>query len=310
MRLLVVDNGKLVAARLGQALRALGHETIISPGLGQAIEAARHLAMDAVLVDVELPSMSGVEFAEALWLFDQDIPIAFRQCSQDSRLVARAAELGPLFPARWTPADLERVVLDLGRRGARGTAPDMSMPKPTAVPEAPALGPEEPTARDAWLLVPMRKIVRKINVSCRTWAQVEKLCDQRDAGKDFLTLRGAHELEPEDRLTVALRLPDGLSISIAAQVTSTRCEGKERIHVIHLVGFTPQRCAHLRAMAASVRLPMADMGRGSGMSQVPADVGSMRHQIDSLAGKMRPAAAAASERGPRSRLPRGMLDEP
>ena len=286
MRLLVVDNGKLVAARLGQALRASGHEAILASGLGQAIEAARNLAIDAVVVDVVLPSMSGVELAEALWLFDRDIPIAFRQCGQDSELIAQAAALGPLLPARWTPADLERVVADLERRRPCSTEPD------------------EHRARDAWLLVPMRKIVRKINVSCRTWEQVEKLCDQRDAGKDFLTLRGAHEIEPEDRLTVALRLPGGLNISIAAQVTSTRREGKERVHVIHLVGFTPQRCAHLRAMAASVRLSVPEV---SGVSR---EAGSMRHQIDSLANKMRPAAAASEQSPPLRRNRAGGLSKP
>lgn len=339
MRILVVDNGQRAAVRLGQALRALGQEAVLSPDPAHAIEAARRLALDAVLVDTELSSSqsfmtSGVDFAEALWLFDRCVLVGFRLCGRDESIDARAAALGPVFPARWTMNDIERVVAELGHRMSLNPAPvrDVAQGRQVGMEDG-ASRPGDPLsqpvvrqagtrgARGAWLLVPAHRFVRRIKVACRTWAQVETLCDQRDAGKDFLTLRGSHDLEPEERLSVTLHLPGALTVSIAAQVTSSRWEGTERIHVIRLVGFTPERCARLRAMAVSASQPLAVSP--AAVDRAPAqpaaallpepdsrhDAGHpaqhhTRHQIDRLADNMQPSPGRASG-SPLPREPRG-----
>jgi hypothetical protein len=92
--------------------------------------------------------------------------------------------------------------------------------------------------------------MRKIKISCRTWDQVEKLCDEQSAG-NHLTVKGAHDLKRGDQLTVALRLPDELVLSLDAEVESVRMDPvkNEPVTSVYIVGLTPEVCTRMRSMS-------------------------------------------------------------
>lgn len=255
MRFLVVDNGERVAWRIGEALRELDQEVIISPNPTHAIELARKLAVHAVVADLGMPSMNGVELAEALWLFECYVPMAFRQTVPRGELVSLAAEIGLLFPVAWTRADMERIVGTVAERRPRPLAQGSE----TSLPPAAAGGvPVARIERDTWVLVPMRKLVRKLHVACRTWEQLDELCARHEAGRNHLTLRGAHQLAPGDHLTVVIELPSAVALSMAAAVRSVRSDGGAPAYVIELTGLNHETCALLRASARSARAPAGD----------------------------------------------------
>ncbi len=316
MKFLVIDNEKHVAARLGHDLQDLGQEVVICPDPAQAIDALRHLVVDAVITDVQMPGMNAIEFAEILWLLDRFVPIAFRASVADPVLLDEASAIGTLFPAGWVMSDLERVIAQIARKTAQAPLWPVSLTSmrsmrsvrstssvqqqvpadadgiPAAIGVDVASGssatdvsglqptpPETSTVdgsrtrlssvSDAWLLVPMRNVARKIHVTCRTWNQVERLCARADVGRDVLSLRGSHQLAPGDRIIVVLELPQSLMASLTATVQSVQtppqpatgsdsnlkppATGEEAAAlgrtVIRLTGLTPPWRTRLRQMA-------------------------------------------------------------
>ena len=92
--------------------------------------------------------------------------------------------------------------------------------------------------------------MRKINISCTSWDEVEDLCDKQSSGKNTVTLKGTQNLAHGERLMVALSLPDELVLSFAAEVSSVR---KDPLHgdivtAVFLVGLTPEICARMRSL--------------------------------------------------------------
>lgn len=286
MRFLVVDSGDRQAWRIGEALRELGQEPIISPNPTHAVELARKLAVDAVIADLGMPSMNGVELAEALWLFECYVPMAFRQTVPRGELVSLAAEIGLLFPVAWTRADMERIVRAVAARRPRQLARGSETSLPPAAAGDGLLGSAPAQARaerDAWVLVPVRKLVRKLHVTCRTWAQLEELCARHEAGRGHLTLRGTHQLAPGDHLTVVIELPSAVALSMAAAVRSVRSDGGAPAYVIELVGLNHETCALLRASARTARAT----------PRREAAAADREHPEDPLADLPRPGSGAA-----------------
>jgi response regulator NasT len=67
IRVLVADDDENARALLVDLLRTLGHEVVGEVGSGeQAIERAREVRPDVVLLDVHMPGRSGIEAAEAI----------------------------------------------------------------------------------------------------------------------------------------------------------------------------------------------------------------------------------------------------
>ncbi|GAB4533076.1 MAG: hypothetical protein Tsb0020_49070 [Haliangiales bacterium] len=109
MRILVVDSSAHLAQRLCATLADIGHDSIVATTAARAIELARTAHIDGVLVDLDLPGMNGVEFAETLWLYERYLPIGFRCSAADHALTAMAADIGALFPIDWRFDDIIRI---------------------------------------------------------------------------------------------------------------------------------------------------------------------------------------------------------
>ena len=90
---------------------------------------------------------------------------------------------------------------------------------------------------------------RKIRLRCRNWFQVDRLCHAHAAGRN-LTIRGQFGLEPSERISVALCLPDQISLSIDAEVLCVR-DGSQSTQefVVHLTGLSREVRNCLQALS-------------------------------------------------------------
>ena len=77
MRFLLVEDNPVLAEGLSWALNDLGHQVSVV-GLGrQAIGMIQHQLPDAVILDVSLPDIDGVQVAEFIRRDHPDLPIVF-----------------------------------------------------------------------------------------------------------------------------------------------------------------------------------------------------------------------------------------
>jgi len=270
MRFLVVDDERSFASLLKRALKRLGHEAVVECDPRGAIDRFDEGEFDAVITDIDMPSMNGVELAVALRAVRSDLPIVFcRGMNNDSAVLEAAEAMGSMLPKVWTVADVKRVV-DAMRssppRLAKGSQSSIT-PPPEAVDDSaietleqplasPAKSPGRPAAAAKRLprvrTNPTGAVAakRRILITCKSWGQVEKLCDEHGSGRNPLVLKGGYKLTRGEQLSISLALPDELVLSVAADVVSARKDPVDgaRAYGVLLVGLTPEMCARLRAM--------------------------------------------------------------
>ncbi len=87
MKILVVDEDDQAKRDVNDALRRLGNEPIVAPDRSKALALLREVSLDAVVVGVAMPALSGV-----------DIVRAARQEKPNIRIVAVSGEQ-PAYPA-------------------------------------------------------------------------------------------------------------------------------------------------------------------------------------------------------------------
>ena len=112
MNILVVDDEVAFAQLLGRSLRRLGHQATVVGHPEDALEMFRASPFDAVITDIDMPCMSGVDLARTLRAERADLRIAF--CTGSAPGTSRALEastFGLVLPKVWRDADV-RVLLD------------------------------------------------------------------------------------------------------------------------------------------------------------------------------------------------------
>jgi len=75
MRLLVVDDDPAVSGALSRALRLEGYEVGLAPDGPQALEAIAVRPPDAVILDIGLPTIDGLDVCRRLRAADDDTPV-------------------------------------------------------------------------------------------------------------------------------------------------------------------------------------------------------------------------------------------
>lgn len=114
MQILVVDDEEAFGRLLERALTRLGHRPTVAVHPVDALELFRDGSFDAVITDIDMPVMSGVELAMTIREESADTPIAF--CSGSSPHEAprkQAAEIGRVLPKLWRLDDVKRIVSEL-----------------------------------------------------------------------------------------------------------------------------------------------------------------------------------------------------
>src|SRR4029077_8784726 len=75
MRVLVIDDDQAVCEVFGEFLHEIGHEPVIAHTAETALDTLRAERPDAVLLDVCLPGMSGLDFMKLETVRDLRVPI-------------------------------------------------------------------------------------------------------------------------------------------------------------------------------------------------------------------------------------------
>src|SRR6476660_5948784 len=74
-RLLVIDDDPAIRTALGRLLRLAGHDILEAPDGQTGLAALGVIHVDAVITDVLMPGIDGVELAERIKAADPQLPI-------------------------------------------------------------------------------------------------------------------------------------------------------------------------------------------------------------------------------------------
>ena len=268
MRILIVDDDHTYGSLLGRAIKRLGHTPLVVTHPDDALEAFHECEIDAVIADIDMPGMSGLEMATRMRAEDPELPIAFCSGTSEKAVLALAETIGRLLPKVWTIADVRELVLQMGRarptlaKGSVAGPPPRQLAAGAVAPRAARTSSPPRMSRSSSHPRP-----RKIKVSCHNWDQVARLCDQYAAGKNVLTLRGSHRLRPHEPLIIAISLPDELVLLIDAEVAAVSVGEDGAVFSIQLTGMTPETLAKMRSLVVSGqgvhRASVHRMARGS-----------------------------------------------
>ena len=118
MKLLIVDDNEDGAEMLGMLLSGMGFETMVAHEGKSALEAFERWGPDAVLLDIEMPGMSGTSVARAIRAMQSTVMlIAISGWYYLGEAEMKAAGFDNWFTK---PADIERLV--------RCLRPEVQMP--------------------------------------------------------------------------------------------------------------------------------------------------------------------------------------
>ena len=93
---LIVEDHELLGQILARYLKQKGHIDVsaVLPSAEEALAQLDKMAVDAVLVDVSLPGMSGIELVAQLQRKEPDLPCLMLSAHADNQYVKRARKAG------------------------------------------------------------------------------------------------------------------------------------------------------------------------------------------------------------------------
>lgn len=139
VHLLVVDDVPAMRESMGGLLRRAGYEVEVATSSGEALELTQLMRWDAVVLDVDLPDMTGMELYARILLEQQraGLPAVFLSAwpQEMLRLSLREAHWVRLLPKPCAFTEILQALEDCLRAAGRVEAP---------VPEPGAIGPTPP----------------------------------------------------------------------------------------------------------------------------------------------------------------------
>ena len=107
---LVVDDESGVRDLLSDALRIAGYETEVAADGAEALSLWRGRTIDLCIVDINMPTMDGFEFLEAVRRQDPDAPVLLLSARDAPRDIAKGLRIGADDYVR-KPFSLEELLL-------------------------------------------------------------------------------------------------------------------------------------------------------------------------------------------------------
>lgn len=137
MRVLMVEGDRQVADVLRDVLAELGHQACLAATTEAGLAALRSEPFDAVILDLHLPQMSGLDLLRAGIVRDCDIPVIGLSGVATEAEVRASVQLGATdLVQKPAPLDLMREVLDyvrVQRTGQNSGADRRRSPRPELV---------------------------------------------------------------------------------------------------------------------------------------------------------------------------------
>jgi EAL domain-containing protein (putative c-di-GMP-specific phosphodiesterase class I) len=113
-RVLVADDDAASRGLLARGLRSMGYEVLVAANGREAADLIRESPVDAIVSDISMPEMSGIQLLKAIRQRDADVPVVLVTGSPDVESAMQAVKHGALLYLR-KPVDLD----ELGRVMAR-----------------------------------------------------------------------------------------------------------------------------------------------------------------------------------------------
>ena len=146
-RILIIDDEPNVRLMFRTALESAGHEVVESEGGEQGLRRLRQSPADLVLLDLQMPTMGGMEVLRRLRSDENLVPVVIITAYGSVPDAVEAMKLGAIdFLAKpITPDALRKVVVQVLER-QEGDLPGVPSPSPPGSGRAPGRCP--PRARD------------------------------------------------------------------------------------------------------------------------------------------------------------------
>lgn len=103
-RVLIVDDDALVRKSTARMLSAPGREIVVAADAEAALQAFRAQRFDAIVCDIRMPGLSGIDLLREVRKVDLDVPVVLMTGSPDIDTAAAAVELGAF---RYLPKPIE-----------------------------------------------------------------------------------------------------------------------------------------------------------------------------------------------------------
>ncbi len=107
--ILVVDDLRSIRLTLGEILEDKGHDVVTAEDGYQAIEAAKKTHFDAILMDIKMPGINGVQTFGEIKKIDPKAVVIMMTAYTDEDLVSRAITRGA-YTCIYKPFDVEKVI--------------------------------------------------------------------------------------------------------------------------------------------------------------------------------------------------------
>ena len=93
-KILVIDDEAEVCNLLETFLKKQGYESISTTSASEGLEKLRSERPDAVLLDIRMPDMDGIEVMRRIRTINKDIPIIMATAVVDKKVAQDASDLG------------------------------------------------------------------------------------------------------------------------------------------------------------------------------------------------------------------------
>jgi DNA-binding response OmpR family regulator len=205
VRVLIVEDETLLADVLGEFVRGLGHQAVLTANAEVALTIVRRDPPDAIVLDVKLPGMSGLDFLRLPAIQNSGVPILVISGAVSEAQAREAIALGAVdFFAK--PLALERL------------ADVLDFIAPLASGRPPSLEPDRRPARRAQVTLDLRLSRKRETWSgvCRELSASGMKARSEQPVRKGLTVRLSFALPdsgpPIDVAALAVRLdPDGVA---------------------------------------------------------------------------------------------------
>jgi len=91
---MVIDDKELMRDSVGTLLARRGHRVIAMPGAAPAIDRLSERGVDAIVTDIQMPEMSGLELLERVRTIDETLPVIMMTAYGSVETAVRALKIG------------------------------------------------------------------------------------------------------------------------------------------------------------------------------------------------------------------------
>jgi len=117
--ILVVDDKEIMRDSVGATLRRAGFDVVVAEGGESALDLVARRRPDAVVTDLKMPGMTGIELLERIMQIDEDLPVVLMTAFGTIETAVRAIKLGA-FDYITKPFEGDELLIAVKRALAHG----------------------------------------------------------------------------------------------------------------------------------------------------------------------------------------------